>query len=407
MANRLRRALTLLLILSACQAPTNRLDSTRWGPLLLLAEAEQADAPAIQVQPDGSLTAAWIGTDAAGVHQDARTLRRDNLSPVVVLPLPPRRPTAQALVPASGGSSHLIWLDADERGVSQVYTALLTPELRVERGPIAISDSPALRFVALPAPGGQALIFWSGGPPAEPMLTVQRIDRSGLPAAPQRLAYNADWPTAALANDGIYHIAWLDSNQRVGYGQLRADSFSLQTSPVHALERRAGDRLHQFQAALDTSHLYLFWNLTRLDEGDQTWMISRDLQANTWSQPQRLGISLQDGLFTDTGFNTGTVQAAAYGERWLRWTAPLAGQFETLAAAGAIDHEIGGVYLRAGAIVGYQSIQSVDLLIGQPTLQTDQDRHLYLAWAEPGSTGLARLYLTSTRPHLAGRNTAR
>jgi hypothetical protein len=55
------------------------------------------------------------------------------------------------------------------------------------------------------------------------------------------------------------------------------------------------------------------------------------------------------------------------------------------------------LYFQGGEVIGYQSIAPTTGLIGQPSLLTDRDRHLYLAWSEPTPNGYADLKLAMTR----------
>ena len=98
--------LCLLILCAACTAPP---DSGQAAPTTAapgraytLAQAQQMDAPALAITADG-LLAAWVGSDARGVHQDARRLSADGLDEVVTLPLPPTHPYDQSLLPGDNG----------------------------------------------------------------------------------------------------------------------------------------------------------------------------------------------------------------------------------------------------------------------------------------------------------------
>jgi hypothetical protein len=385
----------LVIVLVGCaSAPAQ--EQSLWGRVHTLAETEQSHAPAIWVQPEGSLTAAWIGADEIGVHQDARTVLSSAVGDTITLPLPPVHPTAQQLLPARDGKLHLLWQDANANREMRLYAALLTPELMVERGPTVISDQLTLRYAAVAQPNGQILTVWSGGLPAEPALYLQRIDERGLPRAPVLLARDADWPALAQSNDGSLYIFWRQSSDgRFSGGQLQGDQIIRDEGGLPSLEQ--DDRLHQMDIGLDATHLYLFWNLTRAAGDNQTWMISRPLDASGWSSPNLVGTGEAQENTLQTGLNTGTVASAQAGDLRLTWAAPMPGQFEVLPVAGRLGDDLAVVYFQAGAIAGYQRVAPVQTLIGPPALLPDRDRYLYLAWAEPQELGRAALKLTSSR----------
>jgi hypothetical protein len=67
--------------------------------------------------------------------------------------------------------------------------------------------------------------------------------------------------------------------------------------------------------------------------------------------------------------------------------------------AAQVDDQLAIIYLRDGAVVGYQPIATLVYdLIGAPALAFDRDRYLVLAWAEPTPDGIANLNLITSRP---------
>jgi hypothetical protein len=164
-----------------------------------------------------------------------------------------------------------------------------------------------------------------------------------------------------------------------------------------ALTLERGDRLHQLDAALDATHVYLFWNLTRAAGDNQAWVMTRPLGNSVWSVPNLIGVGDSQENALQTGFNTGAVASAQAGENRLTWAAPMPGQFDVLPVAGRIGDDLALVYFQAGVLIGYQRIVPVRALIGLPILLPDRNRYLYLAWAEPLQSGRAALKLTSSR----------
>ncbi len=394
---------SLFLLLTACdtsQPPIVPLSA--WGEIRTLAQAEQSSAPALYVSSQGIVTAAWVGADDTGIHHDMR----QGTGETVILPLPPVHPYAQSLHPSAfDETTHLLWLDADYQlrndpltaNTQYLYAALINSAQTVERGPTRISSRLTLHYTAVTSVDGGLWVAWSGGLPAEPELYTQRIDNAGRPLQPQRLAINADFPAIVRAEDGTLLLFWTQPTSGTVYRArlvegIAQDITTISSSPV----LNAGDRLVNVSASLDTTHAYLFWNIARADGHPETWWTSGAVEAEEWSLPQRLGIATMDEPFV-TGFNGGAGIAASAGETWLSWAAPMIGQYDMLPVGVYDGAQLGVVYLQGGAVVGYQAVVAVDLLIGTPTLMSDRDRHLYLSWSYPTPAGYADLLLTSTR----------
>jgi hypothetical protein len=393
---KLLRGLLIAALVGCASTPAQQ--QSLWGRIHTLTETEQSHAPAIWVQPEGALTAAWIGADDIGVHQDTRKMLGAQMGDTITLPLPPVHPHAQMLLPAGDDRLHLLWQDTNNNGEQRLYAALLTPELSVERGPTVISDRLTLRYTAVPQANGQIVTVWSGGLPAEPVLYLQRIDERGLPHAPVLLAHDADWPALAQANNGTLFLFWRQpSYSHVYGGQLQGNTLINLEDVRLAISHEPGSLLHQFYAALDSTYLYLFLNMTLAAGENQAWVTTRPLNTAEWSVPNLIGVGDAQEDALQTGFNTGTVSSAVVGEDQLAWAAPMPGQFDVLPVAGRIGDDLAVVYFQAGAIAGYQRIVPVRALIGPPLLLPDRDRYLYLAWAEPLESGRAALKLTSSR----------
>jgi hypothetical protein len=388
--------LILAVLFAACQTNPPPASRSAWGEVFTIAQAPQSNAPAIWADPS-HLVAAWTGSDSAGVHQDMRLWAENKFSPITVLPLPPTHPYAQSLVTGYENNLHLFWLDEAANGMTQVFSALLDSQLSVERGPTPVSEALALRYAVAPGEAGRAWVAWSGGALQEPILYLQSLDETGRPQPPQALASNADYPALGDAGDGILLLFWLERGQlmRAVIANGAVVERSALTSAVYLGD---GDRLRGLSAGLDSTHAYVFWNITRASSGDETWLASGSITASSWSAPEPLGAQVLANLAFDTGFNTGIVNTAHSGETPLTWATPLSGRYETLPAAVQSPNGLAVIYFQSGAIRGYQDIFSDTILIGIPALTTDHDHHLYLAWSQPSPTGVANLLFTTTHP---------
>lgn len=388
----------MLVLATACQPALTPTPPPRslWGDIITVAEAEQSSAPALWADTSRVVTG-WIGSDDAGIHQDMRQWLGSSLSPITVLPLPPSHPYAQSWLTGSIGNLHLLWLDANDAGETQLFSALITAQFTVERGPIPMSESLALHYAAVSEPNGRAWVVWSGGLLSEPSLYLRSIDEAGRPQPSQHIALDADYPAMVRGSDGSIELFWIEAGQLL-HAQLRNGVVSESKALAPTVYLGAGDRLHSLSAGLDDTQGYVFWNVTRASGVDETWVTSGLLDASAWAQPVPLKISIDPDSDVSTGFNTGPASAASWGESPLAWAAPLNAQYAVLPVAVQSPDGLSVVYFQDGQLIGYQNVVSGVQLIGAPALTADRNRHLYLAWSQPSPTAAAQLLLTSTQP---------
>lgn len=385
------------LLMTACSPIQASSPTSLWGEVITFAQTEQGTAPALWIM-EQHIIAAWIGADDAGVHQDAVIWQDHALSERTVLPLPPVHPFAQSLLPANNGNLHLLWLDANPERENRLYAALITRELQIERGPTLISNALTLRYAAVSDGRGGMWTVWSGGLLAERGLHAQYIDSAGRPRQAAQIAANADWPAMVRANDGTIHLFWLHlTRYEIFHATLENGSITDVDSLGQVTHLAPGDRLIDFRAALDTEYVYTFWNITRAGGTPESWFTSIKRDSSRWNRPMRIGFGIESEATFDTGFNGGAAKSVLSGTSWLAWAAPMTGQFDILPVAAYRDENLVVVYFRGGVIAGYQTIIPADNLIAAPALFTDQNRHLYLTWAEPNPAGYADLKLTTTQ----------
>lgn len=399
----------VLLILAACQptAPTPPpIQQSAWGSVITVAQAEQADAPAISVDENG-VVAAWVGSDDQGVFQALRTLNAQAMSDPVRLPLPVR-PYAQQFAPSTNNRRHLFWLDSNVEGETQLFTALLEPDLQRERESTIITKQVTRRYTLLPTADGGVWAVASGGLSSEPSLYAHFVDADGrlrLNESPL-IAEFADWPTALQRSDGLYTLYWLRSTDGMLMQAGFVDGQLVNPQPlVNGVILSPGDRIDAFTAAQDVTNLYFFWNLTRADGQHETWMTSGTSGQVTWPLPARLQIAIPSTTVLDpapdkrfdSGFNAGAVLAASDGRDAVSWVKPASATFAVLPAAVQVNNQLAVIFLRAGQIVGYRPLNIETKLIGMPSLAIDRDLYLYLAWSQPDPAGYANLQLTSLK----------
>lgn len=391
------RTFMLLLLLTACTPKATELSRSTWGILYPLGSAEQIEAPAFWASRS-AIDAVWVNADSAGIHQDIRGIFNRNLSPTVVLPLPPQQPFDQQMAPAASGL-HLLWLDqAVEAQQTRLYSAVITDEHRVLRGPTPISTHETLRYTVIPQGSGSLWVIWSGGSTAEPALYAQWIDPDGRPQAAQRLMDDADWPAFSITRDERVVLFWIQpSTGQLFQGRFVSGVVENQTAASIRIELAPGERLISLKTGQDSTHVYLFWTVIDQDGAGRARMAVSTSSESAFSVTT-LGIGTVQPTPFVTGFNSGAVSAVTTGADSIQWAVPAVLQSDTLPVAVVLNDILGTIYLRDGRIAGYQALTRLGgTLLRPPSFQADQDGHLTVAWAESRVGDSALLYLTSTR----------
>ena len=378
--------------------PEPRMSS--WGSVFIIAQSQQTHAPAIEINGN-NIFAAWIAVDENGPHHYISNITTDRQQITDTLPLNPIYPHMITIAPAANYNTHIVWMDAetDRPGAElRLWSALLTPALQMERGPILVTDKRTGHYTAVSASNGDLWVIWSGGLLSEPSLFIQRVDGIGRRWYPDQLLYGADWPTAIYVGTTLY-LFWIGVPDNVVYRAILRDGQLEQITPLTTSVRlNRGDRLATFDVGIDTSNAYLFWNIVRSDGQAQTWMTNGAFNATEWSEPTRLGVDTSKLPF-DTGYNGGIGLQATAGQNWASWAAPMKSQSDKLLLAAQVDNVLGIIYLNDGQILSYQPVFELDEvgLIGVPSLSADIEHHLYLAWSKPTTNGYAELTLAMTR----------
>lgn len=355
-------ALVLGALLCAACAPE---PST--GDPQFVAHALQFDAPAMAASGENTALV-WAGFDAIDVHQDARLLAGDTLRNPVILPLPPEHPFDQRLIAGADGTLHLLWLDGARYGTgNRLYSALLGPDLTVERGPVEVSDAPTYRYSASTDGHGGVWATWSAGSLAEPTLTISRIDVLGRPLPPTGLNRHGEFPALAASTGGAQLLFWRSEGQL--WRMKLVNGVPVDTAAVSAsVGLRTGDQLDNLWAAPCGSLICVGWNVTRADGRFESWLSSGRADADQWPPPRRL-----EGLIWLT-----PDAAARPGNSPLFATAQNAdGLVMVTLMDGVVEH----VEL---------AVPDVELS-GTPGLLRTADEWL-LAWAQPGPNA-AQLYV--------------
>lgn len=357
------RLFAALLLLCAACAPDPALSDS-----LFIATAVQMDAPALASAGAG-IAFVWAGFDEVDVHQDARLLNGDALTETVMLPLPPTHPFERHLIAGADGALHLLWLDAAQDGEgNRLYSALLGPDLRVQRGPVEVSNAPTYRYSAASDGQGGVWAVWSAGAAAEPALTLGRMDVLGRPLPPIALHRRGNFPALTARADGTLWLFWRSEGQlwRMALADnLQGDPDALSAS----VGLWPGDTLERLWAAPCATLVCVGWNITRADGQAESWLSAGRAAAEQWDPPKRLG-----------------------GLAWLTPEAEARAGGSSLGAAAQTDDGLALVMLADGVAETMELAVPDVQLRGSPALLRAGGAWLF-AWADCGSTS-ARLYVT-------------
>lgn len=358
-----------ILFFYGCSTPPRQ---SAWGEILQIAESQQSAAPALWFEDASALTV-WIGDDERGVHQDARWVNSTTVENAVTLPLPPVHPYSQFLLPADSQRHHLLWLDGNETGEIRLYSALIAHALEVERGPTSISNAQTYHFAAVPGANASVWATWVEGQAAFPALYLGSIDALGRPQAPTQIASNARNPAMAYADDGTIYLFYLSENVLVKTRLI--NGAILDTNAITStIALGDGDRLHELYAGIDQTFGYVFWNVTRENGENETWIASGRLDSAVWQPPQRL-TDIEGTPFT--------------------WAAPHIQQADTLSVAGQFGDNLTVFGFQNGTLQSIQMVVEDQPLLAPPMLTIDDQDRLAMTWSLPRPNLPAQLLFTA------------
>lgn len=292
-------------LLTGCQ-PVLVASTPTPSAVLPLAIVDQVDPPAL-AWLNGRIFAFFIGTDtdstrnSANVHHDVRVIDQDGmLSPVVVLPLPPRHPFDQRALPGLDGV-HLLWLDADPATPdrTRLYGAFITPDLAVQRGPTPLTpDSdpasrPVTAYTTAPRPDGSVSVAWVDD---AAILWEAVVDAAGRPGAPRQVAINARLPALAWPSpgetsptDAPAHLFW--QSTRTGawmYARITTAGISPPIMLANGVFLHPADRMIAVDAHIDGQNgdAVLIMTVVRANGMAESSAIAGRLAAGSWPPPQ-------------------------------------------------------------------------------------------------------------------------
>lgn len=406
---RLYCILGIIWLLSACTpapipptitpipTPTPTPRSSAWGDVELVAQAEQTHAPDILSWFGGKLLV-WTGAD----NNEARHYMQGRTQ-TSILALKAFYPFEQQLYPADTNDVRMLWLDSTERDSRELrlLAGVVSQDAVAEFGPNPVSQIRTRHYDGLVQNDNRLLAIWSGGTGVINNLYINHIDVRGRPTSATLVRQSADYPVIVQSSLGI-EVFWLQDNGRDAYRSRYLPNIeppSLQEPQgLTRLGREYNDlAIENFYVGMDSTHMYLFWQMWAVDGTRQVLFSSGSIADNDFSDPAPLAITPDETRTVQTTYNSGTVYAAQNDGMTAEYAIPLKGQHSVLPIAISMDNRLGIAYFADGQLLGYQDVVQTEALIGEPSIEADRDRHLYLAWSEPTEFGYADLLTVTTR----------
>lgn len=411
--------LGFLLICAACQ-PGVPWPSTApaWQDAIPVAHATSIEPPAIGIRNGNGWLVAWA--DATSIQTLALSTTGTTAPPQTIYS--GQSPWEPVLIPAADGEWHLLWRDVDTYATPHLFSALLSTEGELLRGPIKMPSDGISAFAAAPGDGGTTVLIWADLAP-RPTLHGHQIDAQGRPSAapPMVIARNAENPALTRGADGTWYTTWLawpasavdDSASRIVTVATSQRTLPWQSPQIHELDLYVQPTLTTYVESLtiglDHTTGYVFLSLRNASTQDAltrmvTFALDADLSVADVSEVQLPNEGPVATPTVQTGFNTGPAWTIQDSDAMspAAWPVPAPGQHATLPVGFVIEDEIGIGYFQGGHLIGYQPVIAEARPLTGSKLEIDRDRYLTLAWSgfPSNQDEPAPQLLTSTRPLL-------
>jgi hypothetical protein len=371
-------------------APAVTPQASPWGTPRLLGTAASLYAPALLAD---SARAWYVWSQS--LEGEPRHAAVVGPSAVTILALKALHPYQHRLLPASPGSAHLLWLDRADAGDDgfRLQAALLGSAPLALIGPTVLTRGHVSHYSALALADGWVRVVWAEGPPGAERLMTSQIDPAGRAQFAASLGRAGTYPALRQTTDGRIYLHWA-ADRGIWQAELANETLTATQRILDAPALARGERLEGVTAT-STQPPTLWWQIVAADGTPRT-LISA-LRQGTWHAPRPLSIAPQTTANRQTGYNSGTTSSAGWGAQAVGWAAPLPQIADILPAAVTLGDTLAVLYLHEGAPYAYQPLLAAGPLYSAPSISANQDRHLFVAWANP-QDGAAQLLALATTP---------
>lgn len=433
--------LSALLMVTACDAETDRVDSASpdWSRALIMGHSSLNNPPALVVDDAGWVHAVWVG-----VASGKQALYYIRLSPAgevedshALAGLDFGYPDTPRILQADAGRLHLSWITraATADHPQGFYHVVLDTSGDVLVSPLCLSEAaePVARHGSMcPAPGGGAFVFWSGELGPESGLYGARLNAGGeVETGPSLFMAGGAIPDVQLDAQGLVHLVWQErrtaqADRMLHYGVYNPETQELGTSGAVSIVRvGTQNALSGPTIGLTTEQVYVLWSLEArgkfsgsaqiyylawpLDRPPSEFEIPTELWMPTDYRPAYVPVSsleLAEGEFNYT-------QLAAVDEAfpgYIMQPSALPGQHEDLLVSLTMNvstrrkssQPIALAVFAEGEPQAYQLITRADGLSTRSALAADANGNLHAIWMSQAGTYNFEVFYASTNPAVRG-----
>ena len=382
--------IALLFIISACSANPPDSDHSQAaeqatvanvelpesdrGTVELVAQAEQIAAPAFLDTGLNTLFT-WTGAEDDLARHFSRGIQGDTQALDIIAFFPQQ----QQLFPINRGAL-MLWLDRSNDTLDlRLQAATISFEgLRME-GTSAITTRRSRNYAAIALNQRQFRVVSSGGQGEVTNLYLHHVDDLGRPIGDELLVIDADYPALIKDNEGRVHLFWLSNNGHDAYHahfEEIGDPTLLDIQQIASHNLAVTDAISDFSVAFDGTDAYLLWTIRHIDDTQDVWMSSGQLNDDSFSASEL--------LLTDTGESP-------------QWINPAREIQSPLPMIASINEDLHLLWMQNGEIQQTEFITNSGHLIGKPHIVTNEDG-IGVSWSQPTTNGYANLfYLAGSR----------
>ncbi len=417
-------ALLLVTLLAGCNVESDRTEKpgSDWSRALYLGRANLRQPPALQVDTQGHVHVAWYGGDLYYAHLDAEAQVLTNIA----LDLEPPNPRRPQLLVDGQDQVHLAWLS--RRGDYQrLYHCIVGPAGETTE-PVLLSqeETNVASFQAYLTMDKTVAVVWASEE-ASGNKTIVHADPDRPGEAVVLLEGVID-PYVLVDSSGATHLAWMEER---GYTARSIYYASVQGDLENIGERAiAGTRLADFEYAegavyygpmigLDDETVYVLWSEQNLGGGltptaafsryvafpfgKPTYLPPQTIGLPTDARPEYEAYSSPYGL---TELNLLSPADLRYGSDFVNTPTTVSSQADELpvafslmtASQAASEIQLATAILSGGEQIGYQLASKTTNASLMPTLASDAEQNLHLAWIDTAGFREYDVYYATLAP---------
>jgi len=417
-------ALLLVILLAGCNVESDRTEKPGpdWSRALYLGRATLRQPPALQVDAQKHIHVAWYGGDVYYAHLDAEAHILTNTA----LDLEPPNPRRPQLLVDGQDQVHLAWL-ARRGNVQLLYHCLVGPAGETTE-PVLLSqeETNVTSFQIYLATDETADIVWASEDDSKNKAIVHAaFDRPGETTV---LVGGVIDPYVLVDRSGTTHLAWMEERgltaRTIYYAAINGDLDNLGERAI------PGTRLVDFEygegavyygpvIGLDSKTVYVLWAEQNLGGGLTptaafSHYVAFPFGAPATLRPQTIGLPDNarpeyEAYSSAYGLDELDLLSPVdlrYGSDFVSSPATVSSQTSELpvalslmtASQASSEIQLATTVLAGGQQVGYQLASKTPNASLMPTLVSDADQNLHLAWIDTAGFREYDVYYATLAP---------